>query len=654
MHIMRTNKLWAIAFLLLTAAAGVMPGTASSQPTSEPTPAAHTLDSPDLNAWLDGFMKQALATGDIAGAVVVVVKDGQVLVQRGFGVSDVAAGVPVDPAATLFRVGSVSKLFTWTAVMQQVESGKLNLDADVNGYLDFTIPPREGRPITLRNLMTHTGGFEERVKNIIAPSPKDLRPFGDYLKAWVPARIFAPGEVPAYSNYGAALAGYIVERVSGEPFNSYIDRHIFQPLGMASATFDQPLPQSLAARLSQSYFVASGPAHPFELISAWPAGSLSVTGADMAKFMIAHLDNGRFGSVRILGEQTARQMHAPAFAATPPLPGMALGFYHEDRNGHEIIGHGGDTQTFHSDLHLFLNEGTGLFLSFNSLGVNGAAHVARTLLFQEFADRYFGAGASARPATLASAKSDAAVVAGTYVASRRNDTSFLRLLYLIGEAQVASDDNGVLTVSDLKAPGGALERWREIAPFVWQKVGGVERLAAVVKDGRVQALGAEGSPFEVFQPAHGAYARWNLVLLEVSLAVLAITVVLWPIAALVRRHYGQAFKLIGRSATLHRWVRIIALVDVILAIGWMTILTLIGKDLSLLSDAINPWLMLLQALGVLAIIGSVIGLLNLVQVWRDGSTNWRAKLTSAALAFATLSAAWLVIALRLATLSLQF
>src|SRR6202789_1683570 len=170
MRIMRMNKLWAMAFLLLTAAAAVMPGSALSQPITEPTPVAHALDGPDLNAWLDGFMKQALATGDIAGAVVVVVKDGQILIQRGFGVSDVAAGVPVDPAATLFRVGSVSKLFTWTAVMQQVESGKLNLDADINGYLDFTIPPREGRPITLRNLMTHTAGFEERVKNIIAPS----------------------------------------------------------------------------------------------------------------------------------------------------------------------------------------------------------------------------------------------------------------------------------------------------------------------------------------------------------------------------------------------------------------------------------------------------------------------------------------------------
>jgi CubicO group peptidase (beta-lactamase class C family) len=161
---------------------------------------------------------------------------------------------------------------------------------------------------------------------------------------------------------------------------------------MTSSTFDQPVPAASVANISKSYQLASDRPHPFELISAWPAGSLSITGADMALFMIAHLNDGQLGSVRILMPDTARQMHAAAFAATPPLPGMALGFYHEDRNGHEIIGHAGDTETFHSDLHLFLNDATGLFVSFNSLGADGGAHLARTLLFREFTDRYFSTG----------------------------------------------------------------------------------------------------------------------------------------------------------------------------------------------------------------------------------------------------------------------
>ena len=630
------------------------PSADSAAPISESLPAAHTLDSQDVNAWLDGFMKQALATADIAGAVAIVVKDGRVLTQRGFGVSDVATQAPVDPGTTLFRAGSVSKLFTWTAVMQQVEAGKLQLDADINSYLDFKIPPRDSRPITMRNLMTHTAGFEERVKYLFVPSVKDLRPLGDYLKSWVPERIFPPGEVPAYSNYGAALAGYIVERVSGEPFDSYIARHIFQPLGMTSSTFDQPLPAASVANLSKSYLLASDRPHPFELISAWPAGSLSVTGADMAQFMIAHLNDGQLGSVRILMPDTARQMHATAFAAAPPLPGMALGFYHEDRNGHDIIGHAGDTETFHSDLHLFLNDATGLFVSFNSLGAAGGAHLARTLLFREFTDRYFSTARVVNIPTAASAESDAERVAGTYVSSRRSDTSFLRVLFLIGETKVEAVGKGILTVSDKQSPGGALEHWREVSPFVWQRVNGLERLSAVVKDGKVQALGFEGAPYEVFQPAGGAYAPWNRILLEASLAVLAVTVVLWPISALVRRHYRQAFKLIGISAKLYRLVRLVALVDIILAAGWIVIFALFVKDITILNDSLDPWLRLLHVLGVLAFVGGAIGLLNLFQVWRDNSRSWWAKFTSAILALAMLGMAWLVVALRLVTASLQY
>jgi CubicO group peptidase (beta-lactamase class C family) len=630
------------------------PPAVTAAPISEPLPAAHTLDPQDVNAWLDGFMKPSLATGNIAGAVVVVVKDGRVLTQRGFGVSDVATQAPVDPAATLFRAGSVSKLFTWTAVMQQVEAGKLQLDADINSYLDFKIPPRDDRPITLRNLMTHTAGFEERVKYLFVPSVKDLRPLGDYLKSWVPERIFPPGKVPAYSNYGAALAGYIVQRVSGEPFDSYIARHIFQPLGMTSSTFDQPLPAASVANLSKSYQLASGRPHPFELISAWPAGSLSVTGADMAQFMIAHLNDGQLGSARILMPDTARLMHAAAFAATPPLPGMALGFYHEDRNGHDIIGHAGDTETFHSDLHLFLNDATGLFVSFNSLGADGGAHLARTLLFREFTDRYFSTARVVNIPTPASAESDAERVAGTYVSSRRSDTSFLRVIFLIGETKVEAIGKGILTVSDKQSPGGALEHWREVSAFVWQRVNGLERLSAVVKDGKVQALGFEGAPYEVFQPAAGAYAPWNRILLEASLAVLTVTVVLWPISALVRRHYGRAFKLIGASAMLYRLVRLVAVVDITLAAGWLVVFALFVKDITILNDSLDPWLRLLQLLGVLAFVGGAIGLLNLFQVWRDNSRSKWAKLTSAILAFAMLGMAWLVVALRLVTASLQY
>src|SRR5688572_25643966 len=165
------------------------------------------LTATDVNAWLDGFMPYALARGDIPGAVIVVVRDGQVVAQRGYGFSNVAKRTRVDPRATMFRPGSISKLFTWTAVMQQVEQGKLNLDADVNQYLDFKIPPYQGKPITLRHIMTHTAGFEEQVKDIISTNEKEVLPYEQLLKRWVPKRVYAPGTTPAYSNYATSLAG---------------------------------------------------------------------------------------------------------------------------------------------------------------------------------------------------------------------------------------------------------------------------------------------------------------------------------------------------------------------------------------------------------------------------------------------------------------
>jgi CubicO group peptidase (beta-lactamase class C family) len=632
-----------------TLPAAVPPVTSAAGATS---PAAHSLDAADINTWLDGFMPLALADGNIAGAVVVIVKDSQILTQRGFGVADVAAQTPVDPAKTLFRIGSTSKLFTWTAVMQLVEAGKIDLDTDVNTYLDFKIPPAFGKPITLRNIMTHTAGFEEHAKQLFVATPAEMPTLGAYLKSWVPIRIFPPGQVPAYSNYGAAVAGYIVQRVSGEPFADYIRSHIFQPLGMVNATFAQPVPAGWAPNLALGYQDATGEPHPFELIPAAPAGSVSVAGADMAPFMIAHLNDGRFGAVQILKPETAKLMHATAFAATPPLPGMALGFYHEDRNGHVIIGHGGDTETFHADFHLFLNDGVGLFVSFNSLGDNGGAHTARTLLFQKFTDRYFPASPAAMP-TLASAKSDAALVAGTYISSRRSDTSFFRLLYLAQETKIAADASGIITDSDIKAPGDAPDKWREVAPFVWQKLHGTDRLAFVVKNNQVQAFGMEGAPFEVFQPATGAYAPWNLLLLEGSLAVLAVAAVLWPVVALVRRRYGKPFPLAGVSAILYRLVRAAAVVGIALAIGWVTLITIVSGSIVMLNDSLNPWLRALQVLGVLGVVGGLVGVLNLIAVWCRHS-SWWAKLSATLVACATVGIAWIIISQDLVTASLEF
>jgi CubicO group peptidase (beta-lactamase class C family) len=411
---MQKNKKWLWAFLLLASGtiqssayarapakpAGIPPAinpvatpvtatpvTATATAPVAESAAAHALSAADVETWLDGYVPYALHSGDIAGAVVAVVKNGEVLFEHGYGYADYDKRVSVDAKLTLFRWGSVSKLLTWTAVMQLVEQGKLNLDADVNQYLDFKIPPREGKPVTLRNIMTHTGGFEERLKGLIGVESDGVMPLDQFVKLYIPTRIFAPGETPAYSNTATAIAGYIVARVSGVPFDDYIDKHVFEPLQMQNSTFRQPLPAALKPNVSNGYRVASLPPKAFEIVGPAPAGSLSASGDDMTRFMIAHLQKGRFGSAQILKEETAEQMHNTALTILPRVNRMELGFYEDNYNGHRVIAHGGDTQWFHSDLHLFIDDGVGLLISMNSVGKDGAAQEVRSQLFHEFADR---------------------------------------------------------------------------------------------------------------------------------------------------------------------------------------------------------------------------------------------------------------------------
>ncbi len=220
--------------------------------TAVPVP-GHTLEAADLEAFFDGIFPLQLERSDIAGASVLVMKDGNVLLEKGYGYADVKTKKAVDPGATIFRLASISKLFTWVSVMQLVEEGRLNLDTDVNHYLDFQIRAAFDKPITLRNLMTHTGGFEESGDDIIITDPKQAVSLRQYLIDNQPMRIFPPGEIPAYSNYGVGLASYIVQRASGEPFERYVQEHIFTPLGMTHSTFYQPVKKSLANLPSEGY-----------------------------------------------------------------------------------------------------------------------------------------------------------------------------------------------------------------------------------------------------------------------------------------------------------------------------------------------------------------------------------------------------------------
>ena len=613
-----------------------------------PAPVAAPLTAADVDAWLDGYLPYALKTGDIAGAVVVVVKDGQVLTERGYGFSDVEKRLPVDPALTLFRPGSVSKLLTWTAVMQQVELGKIDLDADINQYLDFKVPGLGGKPITMRNLMQHTAGFEEQAKGIITEEPSTLPPYDALLKVWVPTRIFAPGSTPAYSNYGASLAGYIVQRVSGESFDDYIDKHILEPLEMKHSSFRQPLPANLAALMSKGYPQASVEPRPFEIVGPAPAGALSASGEDMAHFMIAHLQDGEYHGVRILKAETARQMHDSPLTMLPPLNRMELGFFETNINGREVIGHLGDTDYFHTSLHLFLKENVGFYVSFNSPGKDGAAGGLRSALFQDFADRYFPAVPPKAGVDAKTAAEHAALMSGVWAVSRGSQSNFLAGIGFISQTKVEVGKKGELV---LPFPGlnGKPRHWIETAPFVWYDEDGHDRAAAKVVDGKPVRFSFDMlSPFMVFERVPWyASSTWLMPLFGIGVAALLLTVLVWPVAALVRRRYQAPLALAPSALRAYRWSRIAAL-GMLVALGlWLLIFTLIIKDTNNLSSRLDPLIWFAQLFGVVAFFGGLALMLwNLKAVW-GGLRRWPAKVWSVVLVVSAAAVLWVALVCKL-------
>lgn len=424
-------------------------------------------DPAELEAFIDGIMAVHLETNHVAGATIAVVKDGRLFFAKGYGYADIKNKKPVLADRTMFRPGSTSKLFTWTAVMQLYEQGKIDLDADVNTYLkDFKIPATYPQPITMKHLLSHMPGFESLFTGMLARTDKDLSPLGKWLATHMPVRVRPPGKVISYSNYGVALAGYIVEVIAGMPFEEYVEQNIFKPLGMERSSFREPLPAALAPDMSVAYTYENGlfKTEDFELFNGYPAGSASACATDMAKFMIAHLQNGQFGDQRILKEETAKLMHTRLFSPDPRIAGNAHGFWEADFNGLHLIEHGGDTIYFHSQIVLIPEKNLGWFVSYNS--PNGPA---RGELFEAFLNRYYPL-ATPRPELKALPDSAQRLkqISGTYGVTGRSYKTFEKFVGLLMAIKVSPTKEGNLLI-------GA-RQYVEIEPFVFQQLEGQDKI----------------------------------------------------------------------------------------------------------------------------------------------------------------------------------
>ncbi len=462
-------------------------------------------DSLELQAFLDGLIGKQMEESHIEGAAVSVVKDGQLFFAKGYGYADREQGLPFDPESSLFPIGSISKLFTATAVMQLAEQGRLDPDADINEYLDFRVPDTYPQPITLKHLLTHTAGFEERLLEFDALSPADLKPTREWLISHMPSRVRPPGELAAYSNYGTSLAGYIVARVSGESYDQYIQQRILDPLGMIHTTAQMPPPADLRAHAAVGYTYEDGAFQRFPEYLAQtaivPAGGMESSATDMGRFMIAHLQNGRYSAVeapevRILGEVTAQRMHSPLYVPDPRIPGTAYAFFDFSDNGQRTLGHSGGSHPFYTLLLLLPDQNLGVFVAYD--GAAGGDLTLQHLGFQRaFFDHYYPASPVEAIQPAADFTERASRFVGSYRVTAMSYTTLEKVQGLMGGAvEIRNPGDNTLLMA---TPWG---NWRfvEAAPLYFRQVDGQFSLLFHADDqGRITRLYTSLTPMYTFE-----------------------------------------------------------------------------------------------------------------------------------------------------------
>ncbi len=591
----------------------------------------------DLSTFFDQHASREMTKSDVAGAAIVVVKDGKVLFARGYGHADVGIGTPVSPNDTLFRVASLSRLVTYTAVMQLVEQGKIDLDSDLSRYLDFPIPTTFAQPITMRHLMTHTAGFEDTVENRWVKSEK-LTSLRDYVVRQMPKRRFAPGTVPAYSSYGTTLAGYVVERVSGESFETYTERHIFAPLGMRHSSFAQPLPPGLAPLLSKGYAIRTGPTRPFDTAQITPAAALSSTAMDMARFMLAHLGDQTAPGPALLKPATLAQMHTVQFRHHPAGPGIALGFYEMDEVAQRLIGHTGDIPgSFHSVIYLLPEQRLGLFIVQNTEADPGM----REVLLKSFAERYLSPPSPSLAMPRQAVTDESEQMQGSYRTTRRFESSPLSLPFLLDQNVVRMVKPGTLVIDTVRGSNGKPVEWHEVEPGVWQSAANPLRRRYFLKNAQGGwEMSRNGDPMQIMQKV--SWHQHKLVMLSVlvlSIATVLLSVLAWPLSVVWRMRSGPQAVLSPVLLQVRNHVRLAGLLALL---PWVLyggiLLAYLNDALFVASPTCAILLRVVQALAWLALGGTLVAVRAAWISWRNREVSLVGRVHYMALALACVGA----------------
>jgi CubicO group peptidase (beta-lactamase class C family) len=611
---------------------------------SPPSVAAATppLEQADLEALFDGIFPMQMEQSDIAGTSVLVMKDGKVLLEKGYGYADLKAKKTVDPSTTIFRLASISKLFTWISVMQLEEQGKLDLDTDVNKYLDFEIKPAFNKPVTLRNLMTHTGGFEEVIDDILLTDPKKAITLRDDLIHNQPKRMYPPGEIPAYSNYGVGLASYIVQRLSGKPFEQYVQEHIFTPLGMTHSSFHQPLEKALADLPSEGYRGnTTKPPVGFEIFNPVGAGGISSTAADMGRFGQALLNGGELDGKQILKPETLKQMWTPQFRASDQMPPICMGFYQDWRNNLRWIGHEGDLIAFHSLFFVEPTQKIVLFVSYNSAGGGGEP---RPEIINMFSDRYFPGAPNTE--FLKTPASELKAIEGSYQTTRRADSTKLKLSSIGSQRKASVDKDGVLKIDGVKDLRGHQIKWKPIAKDLWQAEDDQRKIFAIRdQKGRVVRLAVDFPGVQFQRVSWYEDDRWVLPALGVSLGILLLV----ALTTLVRAGRRICLRKRPRPAPQPGTIWL-TLGPRIAAFAWVILLGSILGFLASTGDDFMPptpewfrWFVLVNWATAITIFFSFFAVVAGIRIWFRDQIRWITMVKFSLVGLACLFLSWFAI-----------
>ena len=601
-------------------------------------------DRQELAAFVDDYFQTQLAQTNIPGAAISIVKDGEILFAKGYGYADLEQKIPVDAEQTQFRVASLSKLFTATAAMQLYEQGALDINSDVNEYLEgWQLENPYSEPVTPARMMMHTDGTTQRLIGLGARTREQMQPLSEYLPKYMPAINYPPGKFYSYSNHSIALLGYLVEKISGTPFVEYVDKNIFQPLQMKDSTFKQPLESELPDNFATGYRIVNSKAQPvpYLYLNIAPAAALMTTATDMAHFMLAHLQLGNYQGDRILQPETAEMMHQTHYQVHPQVPGTSYGFRERLVNNKRAIGHLGSLRGYSSSLDLIPEENIGIFIATNSFSNLHGEFLA------EFFNRYFPAEQNPDLVTQTPPE-ELEQYTGTYRDMEYPRSTIAKITGIAKEINVATQ-NGTLIV---KTPPLVFRSQVENIKLTPTKEPGLfyrDRDNAYVyfvadNSGKVTHVSNPLYPkIGIYQKVPWYETIWvNLGILAFCVLFFltaAIAGIIRPLIRLLRRQKIATPKL--------TWVRTLAGL-----IGILNLIFIIGLPLYLwrwgswkLVYGVPPVAVGLFSLPVLTVIMSAILLIMMLLVWQKKHWGWQGRshyslITVAAIAFIPLLAYW--------------